>query len=100
MYAGFFRFVADLDSGWKAVASADFGRWLLQAMSLPHLRGETTPDRFVTPRTDETTALNFLGYSHDVTADDALLRGFLYGPLALVAVALLAMFRLLYVQRH
>ena len=34
------------------------------------------------------------------TADGALLSGVVYGPVVLTAVALLGLFRLLYVQRH
>ncbi|KAK7253973.1 hypothetical protein SO694_00003634 [Aureococcus anophagefferens] len=102
MYCGFFRFVRDLDAGWRGAADADFARWLLQAMSTPQLRDKAAPGRYETDGGANfyADARRFVGYSHGTTADGALLSGVVYGPVVLTAVALLGLFRLLYVQRH
>ncbi|KAH8075410.1 ATPase [Aureococcus anophagefferens] len=85
------------------IAAARRPRALLpHAMSTPQLRDKAAPGRYETDGGANfyADARRFVGYSHGTTADGALLSGVVYGPVVLTAVALLGLFRLLYVQRH
>jgi len=91
VFAGVFRLVSDFDSPWRDAADADFARWLVQAFSVPQLRGQDPPSRF--PKSSQhDTALQFLGYS--INALTALSRGALYGPAPAAIIALFALARM------
>ena len=96
MYAGFFRFPRDLGGPWREFSSVDYGKWLLEAMTLPQLRGQHIPHRYSEYRHAKTdSARAFLGYGRQ-GADESLYRGLLLGPLPLAACAALALARLLH----
>ncbi|KAJ8601086.1 hypothetical protein CTAYLR_007822 [Chrysophaeum taylorii] len=95
VFAGAFRFVADFDKPWRAVADADFVRWLLHAIALPQLRGKSAPAIFDTHK----SAVDFVGYA-DVNAPTALAKASLYGPLPLVLIALLVLARMRTIDRE
>lgn len=95
VFAGCFRFIADLDTPWRAVAAANFTRWLLHAIARPQLVGKHAPDLFDVDK----SANEFVGYQN-FDALSSLQKAALYGPAPVVLVALLVLARMRAVDRE
>ncbi|KAJ1462570.1 hypothetical protein M885DRAFT_557349 [Pelagophyceae sp. CCMP2097] len=85
LFTGLWRFIADLDFPWRVVAKYDFARWLVEAISLPQLRGQDAPNDYDTSK----SAIEFVGYKGDC---HTLIRAVVLGAAPIDFAAAVALF--------